>query len=89
MARVLVYSKVPCPFCVAAFRLLEEKGVDFEKRDLTGQFEAMQELKERTGWQTFPMIFINDELVGGYTDLRELEEKGELDQLLGLSSPKN
>lgn len=83
MAKVVVYSKVPCPYCVSAKRFLEDKGVPFEEIDLTGQFEEMQKIKETTGWRSFPIILIDDKLIGGYTDLKALDEQGGLDPLLG------
>lgn len=82
MAKVVMYSKDPCPYCVNAKRLLTNKGITFEEIDLTDRLEELQKLKEKTGWRTVPMIFINDKMIGGYTDLRALEESGELDKLL-------
>jgi glutaredoxin 3 len=39
-------------------------------------------LKKKTGWMTFPQIFINDVMIGGYDDLAALEKSGKLDGLL-------
>lgn len=36
------------------------------------------ELKERTGWRTFPQIFIDDKLIGGFTELAALDAEGGL-----------
>ena len=82
MAQVKLYSKVPCPYCVNAKRLLTEKKVAFEEIDLTDRPDELEKLKTETGWRTVPMIFINDKLVGGYSDLQVLEEEGQLDALL-------
>ncbi len=82
MAKVIMYSKDPCPYCVNAKRLLNEKGVSFEEIDLTDQPEEMQRIKNETGWRTVPIIMINDELIGGYMDMKALDESGELDKLL-------
>lgn len=82
MANVLIYSKDPCPYCVAAKRFLTEKNVAFEEKDLTNDPEEMLRLKDETGWRTFPMIFINGKLIGGYQDIKELDEQGKLDELL-------
>lgn len=35
--------------------------------------EEYAKFKERTGMTAVPLIFINDELIGGYTDLTELD----------------
>jgi glutaredoxin 3 len=82
LAKVIMYSKDPCPYCVNAKRLLNEKGVSFEEIDLTDQPEEMQRIKNETGWRTVPIIMINDELIGGYMDMKALDESGELDKLL-------
>lgn len=82
MAKVVVYSKVPCPYCVHAKRLLEEKGVEFEEIDLTNQPEQLQKIKNETGWMTVPIIMINGQLIGGYSDMKALDEAGKLDQML-------
>ena len=82
MAKVVVYSKDYCPYCDRAKSLLKSKCVSFEEINLEGQMEKFVELKQKTGMMTVPQIFINDQLVGGYTELAELESKGELDTLL-------
>jgi glutaredoxin 3 len=80
--KVKLYSKDPCPYCVHAKRLLTNKGIDFEEIDLTDRPEELQKIKASSGWRTVPIIFINDKLIGGYTDLRALDDSGELDKLL-------
>ncbi|MCB0378307.1 MAG: glutaredoxin 3 [Bdellovibrionales bacterium] len=81
MAKVTIYSKTYCPFCVRAKSLLESKGADFEEI-MVEKASAFAELKERTSMRTVPQIFINDELIGGYTELAALDEEGRLDELL-------
>jgi glutaredoxin 3 len=81
-AKVVMYSKDPCPYCVNAKRLLDNKGVDYEVIDLTDKPDEMQAIKDRTGWRTVPIIMINDQLIGGYSDLKAMDEEGKLDPLL-------
>lgn len=82
MAKVIVYTKDPCPYCVRAINLLTDKGIAFEEVDLTDQPAEIERLKNETGWRTVPMILINDKLVGGYTDLKALDEEGKLDSMV-------
>ena len=82
MKSVKMYTKDYCPYCNHAKRLLQNKGVVFEEIDMTHRLDELEDLKKKTGWRTVPMIFIGDRLVGGYTDLKELEDSGELDQLI-------
>ncbi len=85
MSNVVVYTKDYCPYCQSAKALLEDKGVEFKEIDVTNDEEQLKEmLAKADGRTTVPEIFINDKLVGGYDDLRELDESGELDKLLGL-----
>ena len=52
-----------------------------EEVDVTddAEFEA---LTRRTGWKTVPQVFINDQLIGGFTELQNLAKSGELDKKL-------
>ena len=82
MAKVVIYSKTRCPYCVAAKNLLTQKGVTFEEIMMDDRPEEYAKLKERTGMMTVPQIFINDQLVGGYSELSALESTHKLDALL-------
>lgn len=78
---VTMYSKVPCPYCVQAERLLTLKGVPYEKIDLTNDHDAIMELADRSGMRTLPQIFHDDKLIGGFDDLAVLEGSQGLDHL--------
>jgi len=41
-------------------------------------------LMEKMGWKTVPIIMIDDELIGGYEELRSLEIEKKLDEILNL-----
>ena len=84
MPKVEVYTWTICPYCVRAKNLLKNKGVTFQEINIDGDDAAFEALKKRTGMKTVPQIFINDKLVGGYSDLAALEQEGKLDALLGL-----
>ena len=81
-AKVDVYSTSYCPYCRAAERLLSAKGVAFELHDVTHDPDKRHWLVEATGLTTVPQIFINDQPVGGFTDLQALDRRGELEPLL-------
>lgn len=82
--KVTVYSKDYCPYCDRAKALLKSKGVAFEAIELQDHPGEFQKLKERTGLMTVPQIFIDEKLIGGYTDMADLDRAGELDKLLGI-----
>ncbi len=87
MAHVLLVKKDPCPFCDRAVNFLNARGIQFETLDLTNKPDEIQKWKDQTGWKTVPIILINDQLVGGYTDLKALDEEGRLEELL--QNPSN
>ena len=82
MAKVLIYSKTYCPYCDRAKSLFKSKGVNYEEVMLDDKDDEFTALKQKTGMMTVPQIFINDTLVGGYSDLATLEREGKLDPML-------
>ena len=85
MARVEIYTKWGCPYCVAAKALLKGKGVEFTEYDITMGGEKRDEMIARVpGARTVPQILIDDVAVGGSDDIHALDRQGRLDPLLGL-----
>ncbi len=83
MAKVEIYTKMGCPYCVRAKSLLKSKGVDFEEFDITmGGPKRAEMLARSNGGSTVPQIFIDGAHVGGSDDLAALERAGKLDPLL-------
>ena len=85
--RVEIYVKDDCPYCDKAKDLFDAKGVEYETYNVSDDEHLFEEMIERTdGRKTAPEVFIDDELVGGWDDTHELDESGDLDELLGLES---
>ena len=82
--KVTVYSKDYCPYCDRAKAMLKSKGVAFEAIELQDSPGEFAKLKEKTGLMTVPQIFIGEKLIGGYSDMADLDRNGELDKLLGI-----
>jgi glutaredoxin 3 len=83
MAKIEIYSKDHCPYCVRAKALLESKGAKYEEFAVDKDAERFQEMLQRApGRRTLPQIFINDQHIGGCDDLFACDKSGELDQLL-------
>ena len=83
LAKVEIYTKFTCGFCLRAKRLLDMKKIPYEEIavDLGGPRKA--EMVDRSGGRmTVPQIFINGRHVGGCDDLMALEMQGKLDELL-------
>ncbi len=76
--KIEVYTTSSCPFCDAAKRLLNSKGLAFTEISVNDP-EQKAELKNRTGWRTVPQIFIDGKMIGGYQELSEMNSRGFLD----------
>lgn len=81
-ALIKIIKKNPCPYCDRAMNLFNAKGWKVEVVDLSDNLEELQLWKDKTGWKTVPMIFINDTLIGGYSDLKALDDEGKLDPMV-------
>ncbi len=79
---VTIYTTTYCPFCSRAKKLFERKGIPYKEIDVTDDSRLRDELEEKTGWMTVPMIFIGDDFIGGSDELHALEESGELEKKL-------
>jgi glutaredoxin 3 len=83
VAKVEIYTKTFCGFCVRARHLLEAKGVKFDEYVNDGGGPKRDEMIERSnGRTTVPQIFIDGRHVGGCNDLYALERDGKLNELL-------
>ncbi len=75
---VRVYTTSYCAFCGRAKDLLRQKGIAFEEIDVTEDAGERERLVRTTGRRTVPQIFVGENAIGGYEELRALEEDGEL-----------
>ncbi len=89
MKTVELYSKVQCPFCERAKSLLQSKGIRYREIDITDDEARTLEMMRRSRQRTVPQIFINDEAVGGYEQLAQLNAQGILNQKLGLEEERS
>ena len=83
MKNITMYSGPLCNFCEAAKRLLVRNNLKFREIDISTKEGLREEMIQKSnGKRTIPQIFFDDHHVGGYVELRELEKKGELNNLL-------
>ncbi|WP_028220829.1 glutaredoxin 3 [Paraburkholderia oxyphila] len=78
MSSITIYTKPTCPYCVAAKSLLEEKGARYTEVRVNDNPALAKAVREQTGRHTVPQIFIGEYHVGGYDDLRALDDDGGL-----------
>lgn len=82
MAKVQIYSKQQCPYCVRAKGLLTKKGVSFEEIDVETDEATRNWLVETTGQRTVPQVFVDGRPLGGFSDIDALDKAGKLDPIL-------
>ncbi|MBW8327864.1 MAG: glutaredoxin 3 [Thiobacillus sp.] len=84
MAKVVMYCTAVCPYCVAAERLLKNRGVtEIEKIRIDLDPAKQDEMIARSGGRrTVPQVFIGDTHVGGFDDTSALDAAGKLVPLL-------
>lgn len=82
-ADILIYIKDYCPYCDAAKNLLTQKGVGYNEIDVTKDSEQYKLMLERSApRRTVPQIFIGGLSVGGFDDIRKLDQEYKLETLL-------
>jgi glutaredoxin len=68
--KAIVWSKDNCPFCDQAKGLLKMKGIEFEERKIGHGYTKEQLLEAVPTARTVPQIFLDENLIGGFTELR-------------------
>jgi glutaredoxin len=68
--KATVWSKHHCPYCDQAKALLKQKGIEFEERKVGDGFTKEDLLEAVPGARTVPQIFLDEKLIGGFTELK-------------------
>ena len=68
--KAIVWSKDQCPYCDQAKALLKSRNIEFEERNIMHDWTREQLLEAVPNVRTVPQIFLDDKLVGGFTELR-------------------
>jgi glutaredoxin 3 len=85
-AKVEIYTRWGCGYCVAAKALLDRKGVAYAEYDVTMGGEKRAEMLQRVpGAMTVPQILIDGQPVGGSDEIHALDRYGKLDAMLGIA----
>ncbi|GAA4899657.1 pyridoxal-phosphate dependent enzyme [Ferrimonas pelagia] len=87
---VVMFALEWCEFCWSVRKALARYGIDYLSIDLDAVAYQQDDigtkiravLKDTTGWNTLPQIFIRGEFIGGCTDLFDQLKAGELQQRL-------
>ena len=78
--KAVVYSKYHCPFCNQAKALLQQKGIAFEERKIGDGYTKEDLLEAVPTARTVPQIFLDEKLIGGFTELKKYFESEHVNQ---------
>jgi glutaredoxin len=73
--RAIVWSKDNCAFCDQAKALLEQRNIEYEERKIGDGYTREDLLEAVPTARTVPQIFVNNNHVGGFTELRKYIEE--------------
>jgi glutaredoxin len=73
--KAVVWSKYQCPYCDQAKALLKQKGIEVEERKIGDGYTKEDLLEAVPSARTVPQIFVDTQLIGGFTELKTFLEK--------------
>ena len=83
MYKIEIYTKNVCGFCDRAKQIFYSKKLSFKEFNISHNQEYLKNMLQKSnGYMTMPQIFINENHIGGYDQLKELLDNGELDKLI-------
>ena len=80
--KIIIYGTTWCPSCVSAKRFFDEMNLNYEEINIEKENISREQLAEMTGGHTVPQIVINDQCIGGFSDLLSVNQSGELKEIL-------
>tara|TARA_B100001057_G_scaffold350406_1_gene351892 strand:- start:283 stop:537 length:255 start_codon:yes stop_codon:yes gene_type:complete len=79
MKKITIYTGPVCNYCDAAKKLLKRNKLEFSEIDISSGPEVLNEMINKTnGKRTIPQIFFDNEHIGGYVEIRDLEKNNKL-----------
>jgi glutaredoxin len=69
--KAIVWSKPACPYCDQAKALLTQRGIAFEERRIGEGYTREQLLEAVPTARTVPQIFLGDQHIGGFSELKQ------------------
>ncbi len=85
MKKVEVYYATYCSYSIKALKMLDEKGVDYKSYAIDEDEEKLRkkigEYYKIEGDVTVPQIIVDNKRIGGYDDIKKLDEAGKFDEI--------
>src|SRR5690606_19168073 len=86
-AAVTIYFRRGCPYSRAALDLLKEREIPVNEVDMTDDEGLQAHVGRLTGRKTSPQLLIHDQPIGGFDELRELAQSGDLERMIASPPP--
>ncbi|KAL9186269.1 hypothetical protein ACHAXT_005507 [Thalassiosira profunda] len=85
--RIMLYmkgspSQPQCGFSATVVGILKGSGADFASVNVLEYPEVREGVKKYAQWPTIPQLYVDGEFVGGCDIVKDLDESGELQELL-------
>lgn len=77
-APIVLFTIYGCPFCQNSVRFLKQNNLPFKAINIGNDSQTMMKLAQSTGWPTVPKIFVQGQFIGGYNELMDMAQSGEL-----------
>lgn len=80
---VVVYTIDGCSYCAGAKNLLRQNNISFSEVVINPDNSSqVSKLRNKSGMRTYPQIFYGDKLIGGYAELKSLDNSHGLKNIL-------
>ncbi|MBI4050298.1 MAG: glutaredoxin family protein [Candidatus Doudnabacteria bacterium] len=66
MTKLIIYTTITCPFCKMTKQYFQEKGVEYEEKDVTNDAALQEEMIKKSGMFAVPVIDINGTIIVGF-----------------------
>jgi Fe-S cluster biogenesis protein NfuA/glutaredoxin len=77
-----IFIKRGCPYCRAAVDLARERNIGYTQVDYSDDHDLRRAIRNQTGRRTSPHVFLFGKSIGGFDELNDLDQSGELARLL-------
>jgi alkyl hydroperoxide reductase subunit F len=82
-SKIFIFTKSNCAYCKETKKELQSRNLHFESYDVTdNHLDCISCLKNQLNYKTFPMIFVNNNFIGGYDNLVNLLLNNKLFEML-------
>lgn len=83
-APIVLFTIYGCPYCQNAVRLMKRNNLPHKAINIGNNAHMMTNLANSTGSKTVPKIFVQGRFIGGYNELIQLYESGDLMRMLSM-----